>query len=270
MADSSIDLTEVASPTKRLDTEQLTVSSVTVQRERHQIAGTTAAAIAAVLNAAPGSSDYGVAIRQVGLAAAAALADGESNPTTLRQAAMLMAFNGSTWDRALAEVTTYGACSNGTVSSGVAASTTISLGYLFHGSGVSIPYAAARFKVSWADGAGGNGALLKLVRITAENGTPGGTSQTIQAHNHGSASSSAVFRTGATGAPTRGNVLDCVIVRPDVPGFYEFDLTDYLSGQGYEARASTAEGWEVQLVTGSVALTTAAQFTVSATWREGA
>lgn len=269
MADGTIGLLQASSPDRQLDCESLTIGG-TVYRERHRLAGALAAELAVIANAAPGSSDYALAVRQVGIPAAAALADGFSNPTTITVGSHILTWNGTSWDRGLAEVPSYGACSNGSVSSGVAASTTVSLGYLFHGSGVATMYSGGRMKVSWTDGVGGNGALLKLGRITAENGAPGGTSQTIQAHNQGSAASSAIFRTGATGAPTRGTVLDNVIVNLGVPGFYEFDLVAYLAGQGYEIRPSTAEGWEVFLVTGSTALSVAANLTVSGTWREGA
>jgi len=51
-------------------------------------------------NAAPGSTDYGLVVRQVGLPAAAALADGTSNPTLTQIQAFLEYFNGTTWDRA--------------------------------------------------------------------------------------------------------------------------------------------------------------------------
>jgi hypothetical protein len=270
MADATIGVTQASSPDRLLDADSLTVSAQTVYRERHRIAGGAATELADVKGAAPSSGDMGLVVRQVGLAAAAAMADGTSNPTTLLMGALGFTFNGTTWDRTIAEVPTYGASSAGTVSSGTAASTTVSLGYLFHGSGVAIPYGGARFKVSWSDGAGASVCTLRIVRITAENGTPGGTSQTIQAHNHGSSASSAVFRTGATGAPTRGNTLDTVAININTPGFYEFDLSAFIRGQALEMRASTAEGWEVQLVTGGTAPVTAAQFAISGTWTEGA
>ncbi len=63
MSDQSIGL-----PTdgvgKKLDTEELLVGAVTVQRERNQIAGALAAEIAAVLNTDPTGADYGLVIRQ--------------------------------------------------------------------------------------------------------------------------------------------------------------------------------------------------------------
>lgn len=164
---------------------------------------------------------------------------------------------------------TYGASSNGFISSGTAGATTLSLGYLFHPSSVTtLKYKLAKLRVSWAGGQGGDPILLKLSRITAENGTPGGTLQTNQGHNNGNASSSAIFRTGATGAPTRGTILDCISITVDFPGQYEFDLSPYLNGQSYEMQKSTAEGWEAHIVTGTTGPTVAASFAVSAAWSE--
>ena len=211
-------------------------------------------------NAAPGATNVGTL---PGLANANLPAWTEGN-----QVALSTDLNGrlrvTTGDAA-----TYSASSNGTISSGTAASTTVSLGYLFHPSAVTtLQYKAGRFKVSWDQGVAGNAFLLKLGRITAENGAPGGTSQTIQAHNPGSASSSAVFRTGATGAPTRGTVIETIVIHASTPGFYEFDLTGYENGKGWEARQSQAEGWEVLIVTGATAPTTASIWSVNGTWVE--
>lgn len=66
MADSSIDVQEPGTVTKRVDTEALTVGAQTVQRERVQVAGAVAAEVAKVANAAPGASDYGLVVREAG------------------------------------------------------------------------------------------------------------------------------------------------------------------------------------------------------------
>lgn len=50
---------------KKMDTEELTVGANTVQRERVQISGAVAAAIAKVLNADPASADYGLVVRPI-------------------------------------------------------------------------------------------------------------------------------------------------------------------------------------------------------------
>lgn len=51
---------------KRVDTDELTVAALTVQRERHRIAGAVDVAIAEVLNANPGVTDYGLSVREIG------------------------------------------------------------------------------------------------------------------------------------------------------------------------------------------------------------
>jgi hypothetical protein len=76
MADSTIAIDEPTAIDKRLDTEALTVGAYTVERERVQIAGATAAAISVVTNTTPGASDYGVVVR---LPALPALAAGTNN-----------------------------------------------------------------------------------------------------------------------------------------------------------------------------------------------
>ena len=64
MADGIVQIQEPASPNKKLDTTELTVGANTVERERMVVAGSAAVALAEVLNAAPGTSEYGVVARQ--------------------------------------------------------------------------------------------------------------------------------------------------------------------------------------------------------------
>ncbi len=52
---------------KKIDTEELSFSSVTVQRERMQIAGVLATEIAAVLATDPAASAFGMIVRQAAL-----------------------------------------------------------------------------------------------------------------------------------------------------------------------------------------------------------
>lgn len=61
--------------------------------------GTADANNAVISNAAPGASDYALEVRQVGIAAAAALADATANPTVISTGVFLQGFNGTTWDR---------------------------------------------------------------------------------------------------------------------------------------------------------------------------
>lgn len=62
MTDSYIAIDEPSTTDKKADTEELTVGSNTVQRERIQVAGAAAAAIAAVVNATP-TTEYGLVVR---------------------------------------------------------------------------------------------------------------------------------------------------------------------------------------------------------------
>lgn len=65
MADGYIGIDEPTTIDKRADTEELTVNSTLVHRERIQVTGTTAAAIADPVNAVPSSSAYGLPTREV-------------------------------------------------------------------------------------------------------------------------------------------------------------------------------------------------------------
>lgn len=66
------------------------------------VSGVDSAGVARSLrnfNSAPGASDYGTVTRQVGLPAAAALADDTANPTLTSVAVYPFVFDGATWDR---------------------------------------------------------------------------------------------------------------------------------------------------------------------------
>ena len=52
---------------KRIDTEELTVSAQTVQRERMQIAGALDVEIARILNTDPAAADHGLVVRKAAL-----------------------------------------------------------------------------------------------------------------------------------------------------------------------------------------------------------
>jgi len=66
VADSFIIIDEPATTDKRVDTEELTVSSNTVQRERCQVAGAAADDVAVVTDSDPGGSEHGLIIRVAG------------------------------------------------------------------------------------------------------------------------------------------------------------------------------------------------------------
>lgn len=61
--------------------------------------GTADANNAKVSNAAPSSGDYALEVRQIGIPAAAALADAVANPTLTQINTFLSGYNGTTWDR---------------------------------------------------------------------------------------------------------------------------------------------------------------------------
>ncbi len=63
MADQTIGL-PVDGVGKKLDTEELTVASVTVQRERNQVAGAGDVEIARVVNTDPSGTDYALVVRE--------------------------------------------------------------------------------------------------------------------------------------------------------------------------------------------------------------
>lgn len=81
--------------------------------------GTADANNAVITNAAPSSSAYALAVRQVGTSAAAALADATANPTTTGAAGFSEIFNGTTWDRQRAISAALDSTGTGITASGV-------------------------------------------------------------------------------------------------------------------------------------------------------
>lgn len=80
------------------------IDTQTVDTDKHrQVIGvgdpTTRASVASVLSTVPASNALGITTRVVGVPAAAALADGMANPTTLIFGADTLVWNGTTWDR---------------------------------------------------------------------------------------------------------------------------------------------------------------------------
>ena len=109
MADDFIWFDETATGDRKLDAEQLVVGANTVLRERMQIAGAAATAIAGC-DATNGldvdvTRVTGTVTVDSELPAAAALADAAANPTTPMAGAALLEFNGTTWDRARGDTT---------------------------------------------------------------------------------------------------------------------------------------------------------------------
>ncbi len=129
---------------------------------------------------------------------------------------------------------------------------TSSLAYLWHPSAVTKTYKIWRIVVSTNNLGSTSQLMFKVARITAEAGTPGGTSLTPVALNGGSASGS-VFRFQATGAPTR--VSPEVLTRLAVGSAFSTSVMDFPNNiSPLTCRAGVAEGWEVRLEVMTTAL----------------
>lgn len=169
----------------------------------------------------------------------------------------------------------YMASTNGIVNSGTAGATVTSHAYLWHPSTDTTRYAIAMIvaSVSTLDTNTGN-LQLRLARITALNGTPGGTNQTINALDFADAPSTGTFTTGATGAPTRA-AGDYVTKTFDASGVgngttgknVEFIIFDErIAGKALICRAGVNEGYEVRSIVGT-AIATAVPVAVTYYWR---
>ena len=158
------------------------------------------------------------------------------------------------------------ASTNGTVSSGTAAATTTSIAYLFHPNTNTKRIEIQRIDVALGGGSSGN-VSIRGAFITAENGTPGGTSQTINPLDRAdSTSAGMVFRSGATGAPTR---VTGDLITWNFGGAHSGDTswdTEFFA-KPIVLRASQAEGFEIRSVIGT-ALLTATTIAVTFYWTE--
>lgn len=171
---------------------------------------------------------------------------------------------------------TYTGSTNGIVSVPTTASTTTSIAYVFHGASVTKRYEIYRIELEvegpTSASTAGQQTSLRIGRITAENGTPGGTAQGVGAVDQADNVSGGVFRTGATGAPTRAGsdfvTKQIQTVAQNVHHSFVWDAMCYDGGKPLVCRPSVAEGWEVRAVTNGTALGSAV--TVSATffWKE--
>jgi hypothetical protein len=141
--------------------------------------------------------------------------------------------------------------------------------YLFHPPSVTKTYRITRLRVWSADGGAGE-IFLQLNRITAENGTPGGTLLIPAVFNQGDPASSAIARWKATGSPTR----DAVWIDAS-PGWTNSSATTFwewapslvsMDSKCYELRPSVGEGIEVEYFPASV--TSAPSFGVAIEWVE--
>jgi hypothetical protein len=163
-------------------------------------------------------------------------------------------------------------CTTGPIAGATATGTKV-LAYLWHPSGVALRYDLLAVNVSQIAGAGPAGAQrLELRKITAENGTPGGTTGNLLAHDGSQAASGATVRIAPTGAPTiatgvlaGGDVPVTIPGNAYFPPFRSPQLLEYATP--YVARASTAEGYVVTQEVVST-LTTAPSFNITWTWAE--
>lgn len=161
----------------------------------------------------------------------------------------------------------YAGSTNGLVSTATAANTATSIAYLFHPSANTKRVEIQKITISFSGNAGNNGDFIEGAFITAENATPGGTSQTTNPLDRADAASTVIFRSGATGAPTR--------VTGDLLSFGGLGSTDRqiiidasTIGKPIVLRASVAEGFEIRHVVGASNLASAVEMTVTMFWTE--
>lgn len=166
---------------------------------------------------------------------------------------VVVASDQSTLPVAFASTDTYGAATLISASLSLTASGTTSLGYLWHPASVTKRYELQRITLSTNSGTANTTFCVKVTRITAEAGTPGGSTLTPLAFNGASAASGATLRISPTGAPTRASTdvfVRTILASASNTNLLEvaYDITPLL------CRASVAEGWEVRLVNDSVAI----------------
>ena len=163
-------------------------------------------------------------------------------------------------------VSSFMASSNGTISSGTAGATVTSLGYLFHPNTNTKRIEICRIDVTVGGGSTGN-VMIRGAFISAENGTPGGTSQTINPTDRGDSTSAGVIFRSAPNAPARvtGDLITWNAGGSATEA--NFVWTPPLAGKPIVLRASQTEGFEVRSVVGT-ALLTAATIAVTFYWTE--
>jgi len=164
----------------------------------------------------------------------------------------------------------YAASTNGSFTSPTVATTVASVAYLFHPSASAKRVQIEKIVVSWSGNGGNNLFTFRCAFLTAENGAPGGTSQAINALDQADAASALVFRTGATGAPTRvaGDLFSVV---GDGGSTSETSIVVFdtvRDGKAVILRAGVAEGFEVRFVVGAANLASAVGVSVYYVWTE--
>lgn len=161
-------------------------------------------------------------------------------------------------------------CNTGPIT-GATATGTKSLAYLWHPSSITgLSYELIRVNVNFLAGSGGS-QRIELRRITAENGTPGGSTGTILPKNPADAASGATVRIAPTGAPTRqsGVYQGAGVPVASNGNFFVPPFSAVAANQAKEftMRASNAEGFEIvqEVVT---TITTAPVFNIDFEWVE--
>jgi hypothetical protein len=184
---------------------------------------------------------------------------------------MRMHTDGSVFEIARTSVkATYAASTNGVVPTSTAANTTASIAYLFRPSSSARRVEILQILAS-ASGNGGNNALaLRGSFITAENGTPGGTAQTINALEQSDTASTFTFRTGATGSPTRGtgDLFSWALIGGSAAEIFGVMFDVNRLGKPIVLRASQNEGFEIRSVIGGSNIASAVNIGLTFIWTE--
>lgn len=162
-------------------------------------------------------------------------------------------------------------CNTGPIT-GATATGTKSLAYLWHPSSVTKKYKIASIIVDQIAGNGPSGSQrIEMNRITAENGTPGGSTGTIVSKEPGATASGATVRIAATGAPTRASgTLFGVGFDPKSSGqVLPMGSTEQerIEIKPWTVLASTAFGYELTQVVTST-LSSAPIFNITVEWTE--
>lgn len=172
-------------------------------------------------------------------------------------------------------IASYMASTNGEVTTGTTLNTVNSIAYLWHPNTVTKRYEIALITTSVNSLSANVGYVsIRGARITALNGAPGGTNQTVNAVDQADAASGSTFTTGATGAPTRAtgdystHNFGCAAANNNgqsAPIIVVFD--ERIAGKPLVLRASTNEGYEVRTNIGT-ALTAGVPVSATFYWRE--
>jgi hypothetical protein len=170
---------------------------------------------------------------------------------------------------------TYAASTNGPVSGSTNATATTSIAYIWHtGTNTKRVEIYRIIATSGMETGANHDYSLRGTFITAENGTPGGTTTTPLPFDRGDAASTitsttGTFRLGATGAPTRlsSDMISEEMYSGNNNQKVLFDI--HYTGKPIVLRASQAEGFEIRMVgNGNGNLSQAPEITITMYWME--